>query len=155
MAGVWVRRSVAAACGVASFGACYGGLTVAYPKMDSAVALGWSALPLTVVLGVLLGWAERPRSAEGSESPRSDEGNEGRLTVRVTRSPHAQAVGTAEGLNIGPGAVFNSPVFHVGATARPIAPPRNEPWPSRRRSMAPTTPKSLEPSATSATFRRS
>ncbi len=70
VAEVWARRGVAVVGALASFGGCYWGLVAAYPAMDIGVAVGWSALPLTVVLGVLLGWAERPKpEGAGQRAP--------------------------------------------------------------------------------------
>lgn len=68
MARRWTRRGVAVVGAVASFGGCYWGLVVAYPAIDTGTAVGWSALPLTIALGVLLGWAERSEPDEHGQS---------------------------------------------------------------------------------------
>ena len=86
MARIWVRRGVAVAGALASFGGCYWGLMAASPKMGTGVALGWSALPRTVVLGVLLAWAERTRSEEGVEEIRA---------VNIADSPGLHAIGNS------------------------------------------------------------
>jgi tetratricopeptide (TPR) repeat protein len=103
--GVWARRGVAVAAALASFGGCWLGLKVAVPKMDTGIALGWSALPLTVVLGVLIAWAER-----------AGEKDSGQPAALVSGSPGGQAVGEVRGgVSIGPGAVLRDAVFNVGA----------------------------------------
>ena len=63
--GVWARRGVAVAASLVAFGGCWLGLVLADPKIDMGVALGWSVLPLTVVLTVAMAWAEAGRPRNG------------------------------------------------------------------------------------------
>src|SRR5215467_2660832 len=107
-----MRRGLAVVGALAAFGACYWGLGAAYPKMDTGIVLGWSALPLTVVLGVLLAWAERSKPGDGAQEV---------AAVSVVHSPGGQAVGQVEGVSVGTGVVITNPVINLATDDAPVA----------------------------------
>ena len=111
--GVWTRRGVAVAASLVAFGGCWLGLVLADPKIDIGVALGWSALPLTVVLAVAIAWAEagRPKKREAGQA------GEG-ASALVEGSAQGQAIGRVGdvGVVLGPGASLTNPVFHLGGS---------------------------------------
>jgi len=111
--GVWARRGVAVAAALVAFGGCWLGLVLADRKIDIGVALGWSALPLTVVLAVAMAWAEAGRPKKPEAGPAGD--GAGAL---VEGSVQGQATGRVDhgGVVIGPGASLTNPVFNLGGS---------------------------------------
>ena len=93
--GVWARRGVAVAASLVAFGGCWLGLVLSDPKIDIGVALGWSALPLTVVLAVAMAWAEagRPKKREAGQA--GDGASAGwRVLLRGWRSARSGLAGS-------------------------------------------------------------
>ena len=101
------------------------GSVAAYPAMDVGVVVGWSALPLTVVLGVLLGWAERSKPGEGGpQAP----------IVSVSNSPGGRAQVDGDVTNTISGGTQHGPLLQgrdfTGlsfGTPIPSAPPAGRP----------------------------
>ena len=111
--GVWARRGVAVAVSLVAFGGCWLGLVLSDPKIDMGVALGWSVLPLTVVLTVAMAWAEGGRPKKPEAGPAGDG-----ASALVEGSAQGQAIGRVGdgGVVVGPGASLTNPVFHLGGS---------------------------------------
>lgn len=96
--GFTARLTVAAALCAGSFGGCVLAL-LKLTGLDLGGALGWAALPLTIIAGVACPWAWEGRSA--GKSP----GNDGHVAAKVTMSSRSRL--------LSPVVSFFSPVVNV------------------------------------------